>query len=188
MDLSEKLNEIIVGEKMAEMRSLNKSKMTEKRFELQKKLKDANTLLNAKKEELTVTRKEAVQLECVLSGVRAKEQLAKETVKELVIQVVTAEKETENAQIYYWKQINDFIDNSTQYLKKKASVLKKHKIDAETEENRRVQYLQQLKLEGQLEALRAFEKYQRGKIEELTFMKKLLDSNELPDSIILHNK
>nr|XP_023015626.1 uncharacterized protein LOC111505102 [Leptinotarsa decemlineata] len=175
MDLSKELNQIAINGREAEIRAKKMYEMTERKYDLQRKIKDANTMLQVKKENLTDIRKETVSLSCKLSVVTAKEQIAKETVHELVHQVVAAEKETEDAQKSYWQQINDFILSSTQYLKKHSRPMKKKESNLEMTKDARELKLRYLKLEGELEACRSFEKYQIRKIKELKLLKEMME-------------
>lgn len=74
----------------------------------------------------------------------------------------------------FWKKINDFVSDGNRYLEKVDSQLANSKNKETDEENKRKERINQLKVEGQLEAARLYEKYQSRKIDELKFVKELL--------------
>lgn len=75
----------------------------------------------------------------------------------------------------FWKRINDFISDGYRYLEKVASQSAKGKNEKINSENERRKRIDQLKAEGQKEAALLYEKYQRRKIEELNFIRNLLE-------------
>lgn len=72
-----------------------------------------------------------------------------------------------------WAKINNFVSKASAKLEKRET----HATTIENPKKCREDKLRQLKVEGEIEAMQSFEKYQAAKIEELKLIKNLLEDD-----------
>lgn len=74
----------------------------------------------------------------------------------------------------FWRRMNNFVLEGNRCVEKAVLQLANKKNKKSNEKNRRQERLDQLKLEGELEAVRSYEKYLNKKIQNLKLAKQIL--------------
>ncbi|XP_057663167.1 uncharacterized protein LOC130898124 [Diorhabda carinulata] len=176
MDISEKLLQMALEQKETEKRSKMVTELSSRKCELQKSLRDTKSMVDIKQHELDSLKKECISLSCELPVWREKVKIAKQFMESLVKQVVEQDEIVYKLQTDLWTHINEWISNDSKGLQKNISSENRIAKCADTEEKIKEERLKQIKLEGKLQAMRTFEKYQQKKIAEMRQIKNIIDN------------
>ncbi|XP_072384999.1 uncharacterized protein [Diabrotica undecimpunctata] len=176
MDISEKLKLMAENSVEQERRAKLITQLSAKKYDLQKSLKETETEIDLKQCELEKVKKEVTALSCELPLWQEKEKVAREYFRDLVRQAVEMDDKVTSVQTDLWTGINEWITSSSQQLKKNVLAGNSTKSNsAELEEKIKNERIEQIKLEGQLEAVKVYEKFLYRKVDEVRRIKDIMD-------------
>ncbi|XP_050506934.1 uncharacterized protein LOC126884759 [Diabrotica virgifera virgifera] len=175
-NISEQLKLMAENKVEQERRAKLITQLSGKKYDLQKSLKETESEIDLKQCELEKVKKEVITLSCELPLWQEKEKVARECFRDLVRQVVEMDDKVTSVQTDLWTSINEWITSSSQQLKKNVLAGNSTKSNSpELEERIKHERIEQIKLEGQLEAVKAYEKFLYRKVDEILRIKDIID-------------
>ncbi|CAG9861722.1 unnamed protein product [Phyllotreta striolata] len=189
-----KLQKLIESNFIRELSAKKKVELTEAKFKLDNELRLINAALNSRQKEYDIIRNATAKLRCEVPVWQEKAKNSKILLETSVRQVFEEHERTRCIQSDLWENINDWVSASNQRLHQKDES-DEHPANKEIGASkaaarmleRRSERILQARLQGEAEALRAFEKHQTAKIQEIdqiTSIGSLEDSEnfeELPE-------